>query len=448
MKKLIIFLLLPVFVLGQKNDSANLEKFIKAFTAINDFSGTILVVKDNKTIINKSFGLADVENKTPNTTNTRFRIGSCSKQFTAIAILQLQEQGKLLVTDKLSKYFPDIANSNSITIDMLLTHRSGIHDYCIDSIFRDINTPLLTKENVLEIIKKLPSDFTPGSKYQYSNSGYFLLGAIIEKVSKQTYKDYITNYILKKANMLSSGVDDNGTTLPNKAKSYEFDNGKYIPAHFDNMNTAMGCGNLYSTTGDIYKYYLALNNNTLLSEKSRKQFLTPGNDNHTRNKIPFQGNYAYGVIIDTLAKHTLVTHGGWVYGFTSDIAMYFNDKTVFVVFSNNDANVWTLSKGLQAVLFNVPVVYPYKYKEMKADPKSLEKFVGQYGQMKITLKDNYLHLTDIYSADGEQKLIPETETKFFYDGENERQIEFKTDNEKKIIKTWLIQDGIKYELKQ
>lgn len=446
MKRFLTLLLLPTFLLGQNNASEQLDKYIKAFTTVHDFSGTILVVKNNKTLVKKSLGLSDIENNIPNTADTKFRIGSCSKQFTAIAILQLQEQGKLSVNDKLNKYFPDIPKSDSITLDMLLTHRSGIHDLYNDSTFRELNTPLLTKEKILEMIKSNPLDFQPGNRYHYTNSGYFLLALIIEKVSNEKFDYYINNRIFKKAKMFSSGVDHNDTILPNKAKGYENESGKYIPAHYDNMNSAMGCGNLYSTVNDIYSYFEALNNDILLTKKSRKLFLTPGEDNHTRGKTLFKGNYAYGVIIDTLAKHTLVTHGGWVYGFPSDITMCFNDEAVFVVFSNNDANVWSLSKGLQAVLFNVPVIYPYKYKEIKVDSKSLEKFVGQYGAIKIYIKDNHLRLNDTSGDDGEIKLIPETETTFYYEDENNRQISFSLDNDK-VIRTWLIEDGIKHELK-
>jgi CubicO group peptidase (beta-lactamase class C family) len=136
MVRLLILLLLSTFAFGQENDSLRLEKYIDAFSFVNEFSGTILVVKDNRPVILKACGFADAEKKIPNLVDTRFRIGSCTKQFTAIAILQLQEQGKLSVSDKLSKYFPKIPKSDSITIDMLLTHRSGVHDYANDNRFK------------------------------------------------------------------------------------------------------------------------------------------------------------------------------------------------------------------------------------------------------------------------------------------------------------------------
>jgi hypothetical protein len=126
--------------------------------------------------------------------------------------------------------------------------------------------------------------------------------------------------------------------------------------------------------------------------------------------------------------------------------MYFNDKVLFVVLSNNECSAWGLSQGLQAVLFNVPIVYPYKYKEIKVDPKSLGKFVGQYGSIKMFVKDNYLYLNNTSGGEGEKKLIPESATKFYYANENDRQVEFVLDKDEMVTKTWIIAGGIKHEL--
>ena len=435
MIKILTLLFLPVFVFGQTNDSIRLEKYLKAFLNANEFSGAVFIAKDNGPIFKKAFGFADLDNKILNTTDTKFRIASCSKQFTAIAILQLQEKGKLSVSDKLSKYFPNIAKSDSITIDMLLTHRAGIHNYNADSSYENINTPALTQKKVMEIIEKNTSDFSPGSKYQYSNGGFFILGAIIEKVSHQTYDEYIINNIFKKAKMFSSGIDHDNVTILDKAKGYINKNDTLKPAAYDNMEGTMGCGSLYSTVNDLYKYYLALNDTILLTKESRQQLITPK-----------KGTYAYGIGVDTLDKHASVGHGGWVFGFTSQITMYLNDKSFFIVISNSEANVWGLSKGLEAVMFNVPVIFPYKYKAIKVETKSLEKYVGTYGKVKIIIKDNYLYLID-EANDDDIKLLPESKTKFFYEGENDRQIEFQLNKNNKVLNAWLIDSGLKHQLK-
>jgi CubicO group peptidase (beta-lactamase class C family) len=183
MIRLLTVFLLPAFVFAQKSESDRLENYLTAFRAVNEFSGVVLIVKENKIFLKKVFGFSDLENKIPNSTETRFRIASCSKQFTAIAIHQLQEKNKVSVTDLLSKYFPNIPGSSLITLDMLLTHRSGIHDLYADSAFPAINTPNLTVSKILEMMRKNNLDFPPGAKHSYSNSGYFLLSLIIEKVS-------------------------------------------------------------------------------------------------------------------------------------------------------------------------------------------------------------------------------------------------------------------------
>ena len=161
---------------------------------------------------------------------------------------------------------------------------------------------------------------------------------------------------------------------------------------------------------------------------------------------PKKGTYAFGIGVDTLDKHASVGHGGWVFGFTSQITMYLNDKSFFIVISNSEANVWGLSKGLEAVMFNVPVIFPYKYKAIKVETKSLEKYVGTYGKVKIIIKDNYLYLID-EANDDDIKLLPESKTKFFYEGENDRQIEFQLNKNNKVINAWLIDSGLKHQLK-
>jgi CubicO group peptidase (beta-lactamase class C family) len=442
MNKTLILLLLRVFAFGQQSDSLQLEKYIEAFASVNGFSGTILVVKNNKPIIQKTYGFADLKKKIPNIIDTKFRIASCSKQFTAIAILQLQEKGKLSVSDRLSQYFPEIPKSDSITIDMLLTHRSGIGVYTK-------NDSKFTKRKLLHEFVNVPPDFSPGTKYQYSNEGYFILGAVVEKVSNLSFDEYLRINIFDKAGMSSSGGDKNDLLISNKAKGYVAKNGKLIQASFDNMETLMGSGNLYSTVNDIYKYYRALEDSLLLNSRSRQQFLTPPPGNMIRAMTPASGAYACGIIADTLEKRPFFTHGGSLYGFTSDITFFFEEKAVFVVLSNNEESpAWNLSQGLRAILFHIPVINPYKYKEIKVESKSLAKFVGQYGGIKIYIKRAHLYLNDTAGPEGEIELKPETETKFFFENENNRQVEFSLDKDNKVVNSWIIASGIKYKMKQ
>jgi len=198
MKKIILLILLPFTLQAQKNYTQSLEKYMDAQMKIKGFNGVVLVAKQNKIVLKKAYGFADREWNVSNTADTKFRIGSITKQFTAASILQLAEQGKLNLDDKLSKYFPDFPKGDSVSIHMLLTHTSGIANYTAQAQFESLATLTLSKDSMLAFIRSKPYSFSPGTKYQYSNSGYFLLGCIIEKLSGQSYADYVQQNVWKK----------------------------------------------------------------------------------------------------------------------------------------------------------------------------------------------------------------------------------------------------------
>ena len=185
MKKLIVLLLLPLAITAQKNYSKEIDNYTQAEYKVKEFNGTILVMQKGKAIYKKSFGMADREWNIPNTADAKFRIGSVTKQFTAACILLLAEQGKLSVDDQLSKYIPDYPKGDSITIHMLLNHTSGIKNYTdLPEFWPKAILPLST-DSMIALFKNKPLDFAPGTKWNYSNSGYFLLGVIVEKVSSK-----------------------------------------------------------------------------------------------------------------------------------------------------------------------------------------------------------------------------------------------------------------------
>jgi CubicO group peptidase (beta-lactamase class C family) len=208
MKKLfIIFLLLPVVSLAQKNISTLLDNYMQAQVDVNEFTGTVIVAQKGKIIYEKAFGMADREWNIPNTVQSKFEVGSVTKQFTSACILQLVEQGKLSLDDKLSKYFTDFPKADSVTIHMLLTHTSGIKDYTEVPEFGKVATLPLEKDSLVALIKKQPYIFSPGTKWSYSSSGYFLLGYIVEKVSGKSYSDYVYNNVIQKAGLKNTCVN-------------------------------------------------------------------------------------------------------------------------------------------------------------------------------------------------------------------------------------------------
>src|SRR5476651_807500 len=200
---------------AQKNYLALLDNYMQAQVNVNDFSGAVLVANKGKIIYEKAFGYADREWKQPNMADTKFEICSLTKQFTAAAILQLAEQHKLSLDDKLSAYFPGYPKGDVVTLHMLLNHTSGIADYTGLPGFYAKHTLPLTKDSVIALFKNQPYKFAPGTKWDYSNSNYFLLGCIIEKVTKQPYDVYLYKNVIQKAGLTNTPVNHTDSVLAN-----------------------------------------------------------------------------------------------------------------------------------------------------------------------------------------------------------------------------------------
>jgi len=213
-------------VSSNNNIKSRLTKYMDRYSSKNEFSGSILIAKDDEILLNKGYGTADYNKSIPNKPQTTFEIASLTKQFTATAILMLQEQKLLNVNDKLSKYIPDYPDGDNITIYNLLTHTSGIPEYLnyVDSIDTENHNLAYTPEELIELFKNEPFDFSSGTSFEYSNSNYILLGYIIEKVSNMKYEDYIENNIITPFKLTSTGFLSNETTSKNKSIGYYFIN--------------------------------------------------------------------------------------------------------------------------------------------------------------------------------------------------------------------------------
>ena len=439
MKKIFLLLLLPVSLIAQKNYPQLLENYMEAQVAIKGFSGAVLVMKQNKVLLKKGYGLADREWNVSNMVDAKFRIGSVTKQFTAACILQLVETGKLSLDDKLSKFYPDFPKGDSVTIHMLLNHTSGIASYTDQRNFTNVATLPWSKDSIIAYFKKLPYNFSPGSNWRYNNSGYFLLGCIIEKVSGQSYNDYLHQHILDKLGMKNTGVDRSDTVLAMRAKGYSRMGKRTVNADYISLEWPFSAGVMYSTVVDLYKWDRALYGNAILIAASRQKMFTPG-----------KNNYGYGFVIDTIEKHLHIWHNGGIPGFSTNLSRYVNDDICIVVLSNNESNVDFISIALADILFDVPVELPYVHKEIKIDPALLDRYVGKYTGAGITLelikKDNKLYRHRDGVPDVELK--PESETRFFYADESDRMLEFEVDASGKVVKTWFHNSGQRGEIKK
>jgi len=312
-----------------KNIQLKISNYIKDYSKEYEFSGTILVAQGSTIILNRAFGMADYENDIPNTTQTAFEIASTTKQFTATAILKLQENKLLNVQDKLSKYIPDYPNGDEIKIYNLLNHTSGVHDYVESSESIESGNNASTLEELIELFKNKPLDFDTGTEFEYSNSNYILLGYIIEKVSKKNYKDYIKENILKPLNLSNTGFLSNKTTIKDKAIGYDtIDNSEneYKKAIDTEGSLISSAGEIYSTVEDLYRWEEALYAGKIINKESLKEMFTPNSS-----------DYGYGWFVYESSKgNKIISHGGNLSGYTSYVKRNVDKKYLIIILSNRD----------------------------------------------------------------------------------------------------------------
>jgi CubicO group peptidase (beta-lactamase class C family) len=337
----------------------------------------VLVGKEGKIAYEKGFGYADVEHKTKITPQTKFRIGSITKQFIASAILKLQEDGKINVNDKLSKFFPDFPRGNEVTIHHLLTHTSGIHSFTSkDSFLVDVLKPI-TNEEQLKYFMNDPYDFNPGDRYQYNNSGYFLLGYIIEKITGDKYGNYLKKTFFDPIGMTNTGVHTPKLKLTNEALGYQKNNDKYDRALNWNMDWAGGAGSLYSTVEDLFKWNEALFNDKVLKPESLKAATTPVKLNN--GKEPPGLKYGYGLGMSDYRGVDAIGHSGGLHGFISQLLRLPKEKLTVVLLTN------VMPPEVEIDPMKVAELYLWKgmknqesFAQQAEQEKDIEKYTGRY----------------------------------------------------------------------
>lgn len=306
---------------------------LKVFNDKNGPGGVFMVSQKGENIYKKAFGKANLELDVDLTTENVFQIGSMTKQFTAIAVLMLEEQGKLDVKDPVSKYIIDYPSGDKITINHLLTHTSGIKDFTKMKTIRDIANNEMTPKMMVDFFKNEPIEFLPDEKFEYNNSGYVLLGYLIELVSGQTYEDFITQNIFKKAQMQHSYYANDRKIIPKRASGYHKKENGYVNKTLINYSVPFSSGAIMSTLDDMQKWQNALNQNLLLSaENTKKAF----KKNKLNNGEEF--GYGYGWHIKEINNQPTTEHGGSIFGFKS-MGIYFPSEDIYVLgFSNCDCN--------------------------------------------------------------------------------------------------------------
>ncbi len=295
--------------------------------------GVFMVAKDGKVIYQNSFGKANLELNIDLDTGYIFQIGSMTKQFTAIAILILEEQGKLSIKDPVSKYIPDFPNGNDITIHHLLTHTSGIKDFTKMKSIKDIAQKEMTPKMMVDFFKDEPVDFKPGEKFEYNNSGYVLLGYIIELVSGESYENFITKNIFQKLGMSHSYYATDRPIIHKRASGYHKKENGYVNKTIISYTVPYSSGALMSTLGDMLKWQIGINKNLLLKEEISNKAFTKYRLNN--GEII---NYGYGWHLRDIKGISTREHGGSIFGFKS-MAVYVPEKDLYIIgLTNCDCN--------------------------------------------------------------------------------------------------------------
>jgi CubicO group peptidase (beta-lactamase class C family) len=321
------------------------------------FSGSVLISQHGHVLLSKGYGFADRAQKTPNGPRTRFAIGSITKQFTAAAVLLLEVQGKLKVGDLICKYIAQCPTAwADITIKELLTHTSGIPDYVTTlPDFAGYAGPPVTPLQIIAHFRDLPLEFTPGSTWKYSNSGYVLLGYIIEQVSGLSYEAFLQKNILTPLNLSDTGYNHNSDGV---AKGYNL-GGDSTPAQPMEPSIPYAAGALYSTVEDMNRWEQALTTDALLPAASRAEMFAP-QVTLPPNMPSDSAGYGYGFFIGTdLSGRPIIWHGGTIPGFASTEARYpVEDVTVIVLDNQNDADLTTILGAISTSIFSVATAIP------------------------------------------------------------------------------------------
>jgi CubicO group peptidase (beta-lactamase class C family) len=438
----LIFVFAPIAMLmfclspgADAQDLARMEQAIRSHAdETKSFMGAVLVARERQVLLSRGYGSANLEWNVPNTPATKFRLGSVTKQFTATAILLLEERGKLRTDDPVKKHMPDAPPAwDRVTIFHLLTHTSGIPSFTSFPEYRSAKRVATTPENLVASFRDSPLEFAPGEKWNYSNSGYVLLGYLIEKVSGQTYEAFVQEHIFAPLGMNDSGYDSNAKVIPRRAAGYSPSADGWVNADFIQMSIPHAAGALYSTTEDLLLWTQGLFGGKLLSPASLEKMTTP-----------FKNDYALGLVVRTANGRRMVFHNGSIEGFNSSLAYFPESKLTIAVLGNvNGPGVDQVSMLLGRVAHGEAVVLTTERKEITLAPEVLARYVGTYelsptASLTITLADG--RLMGQLSGQRGLPLFAESELRFFLKVVD-AQVEFIADSTGAVTHAVLHQGG-------
>jgi CubicO group peptidase (beta-lactamase class C family) len=443
-----ICILAFIFSFGQNSKDKTLGKKLDQLLSAK-FKPTepgceIFIAKKGQVIYKKAFGSASIELNTPVQPDMVFNLGSITKQFTAICILQLVEQGKISLQDSVQQYVKNFPTKGyTITIENLLTHTSGIKDY----LQIDYGQPYMERWDfspaaVIDSFKNQPLEFEPGTKFQYSNSGYFLLGYIIETVTGKTWQEYVKKNIFVPLGLTHTYTDSPNEIIPGRVYGYMNNNGHFEKADYWSATLPYAAGAIISNVEDLYKWHKGLYEYKILKKEILEKAFTS-----FKLKNGLSTGYGYGWFIKKSNNFFSIEHSGGMVGFVTN-EIYYPDEDVFIALLFNSGNApkdelsvrlseWALGRSLQP--------------DIKIDESILNKYTGTYlltldSTRTIIVKKECGRLIADISGQGTLPLIFETETKFQFKGVLDAKAEFIKENDK-FTKFMLYQNG-DYEWKK
>jgi CubicO group peptidase (beta-lactamase class C family) len=455
---IIALLLIGHLAFGQDRIQ-KIDSLLNSLYSKEKINGNFLIAEKGKVIYSHSFGLANETTKNKLNENSIFELASCSKQFTAMAIMILKEKGKLSLDDKITKYIPELSNYNGITIRNLLNHTGGLPDYMelMDSLFD--KSKIANNKDIIQIFSKYQPKilFEPNTKYEYSNTGYALLASIIEKVSGLTYADYLSKTIFKPLKMKNTFVYTRRLSpkkIDNYALGYVYSDSlkKYfLPDELKETNMVIwldgvvGDGTVNSTINDLLKWDRALYTNKLLTQEGVKEVFEVAT-----LKDESKTKYGFGWGIEDNADFGIITShsGGWP-GYVTFIERHItNDKTI-IILQNHD-NVSIPVKSIRSILYNKPLPVQKIRKEIIITTEQLKRFVGVYEvekdfEIKISLDNDQLFAQ--LTGQNAFPIFAESEMLFFLKVVD-AQIQFEKNENGEILNLFLLQDGNKIEAKR
>jgi len=348
------------------------DAYVSSFGSVwgeaHAFSGYVLVARAGAPVFAKAYGRANRTSRAIADADTRFRIGSVTKQFTAVAILTLVEKGLVRLGDTVSRYVSGLSFGDRVTLHHCLTHTSGIASYTDDADFMKEHDRPHTREQVVDVFRHKPLQFEPGAEFRYSNSNYFLLGMVIEKAAGRTYEDYLQSAVLGPARMTRTSTID-APDAPNTAVGYTCEGEELVPAGAVDMSNPFAAGALRSTANDLVRWDRALAGDALLSEDSKRRMATA-----------VRGNYGYGIGTSTIDGHEVHGHGGGIDGFICDYARVPDEGLAIAVLSNVEsmAPFGIFDAILRMAIGGRRIDPPVESAPVPLDATTVSRFTGTY----------------------------------------------------------------------